>query len=72
MSSSLVDGVKDIYDKVFSVDDFNIDNLVSKLYYRITVTILVVFSVLLSLTQVSHHLKIIKFLIKIFFISWKY
>ena len=45
--------LKDVYDKVFVVDAINIDHIVSKLHYRVTVTVLVLFSALLGLQQVS-------------------
>ena len=44
---------KDVYDKVFTTEAVNIDNIVFKLHYRVTVTALVIFSVVLSLGQVS-------------------
>ena len=53
---SLLDSFKDIYDKVFTTDAVNTDNLVFKLHYRVTVTSLVIFSVVLSLGQVSSFL----------------
>ena len=56
---SLFDGVKDVFDKVFNVDSINIDNFVCKLHYRVTVTILVVFSVLLSLGQLPTYIIVI-------------
>ena len=49
---TLIQDIKSIYDKSFQVDGINIDNLVCKLHYRVTVTVLVLFSVLLSLGQV--------------------
>ena len=50
---SLFEAVKGIYDKTLKVEAVNIDNFVNKLHHRVTVTVLVVFSVLLSLGQVS-------------------
>ena len=50
---ALFDSFKDIYDKIFTTEAVNIDNIVFKLHYRVTVTALVFFSVLLSLGQVS-------------------
>ena len=49
---TLIEDIKSIHDKSFQVDGINIDNLVCKLHYRVTVTLLVLFSVLLSLGQV--------------------
>ena len=51
--SGLFDSFKDVYDKVFTTEAVNIDNIVFKLHYRVTVTALVIFSVVLSLGQVS-------------------
>lgn len=50
---SLFTSFKDVYDKVFSTEAVNIDNIIFKLHYRVTVTALVIFSVVLSLGQVS-------------------
>ena len=50
---ALFSSVKEIYDKVLAVNDVNIDNLVTKLHCRATTTILVCYSFLLSLGQVS-------------------
>ena len=50
---ALFDSFKDVYDKVFTTEAVNIDNTVFKLHYRVTVTALVIFSVVLSLGQVS-------------------
>ena len=57
--SGLFDSFKDVYDKVFTTEAVNIDNIVFKLHYRVTVTALVIFSVVLSLGQVS--IKVHKF-----------
>ena len=50
---SLFDSFKDVYDKVFTTEAINVDHIVFKLHYRVTVTILVVVSVILGLGQVS-------------------
>mgnify|MGYP001366088637 CR=1 FL=1 len=50
---ALFGSFKDVYDKVFTTEAVNIDNIVFKLHYRVTVTALVIFSVVLSLGQVS-------------------
>ena len=52
---TLIEDIKSIYDKSFQVGGINIDNLVCKLHYRVTVTVLVLFSFLLSLGQVRIH-----------------
>ena len=49
---SLFDSFKDVYEKVFTTSSVNTDNLIFKLHYRVTVTALVIFSVVLSLGQV--------------------
>jgi len=48
---SLFDSFKGIYDEVFKTESVNTDNFVFKLNYRVTVTVLVIFSVVLSLGQ---------------------
>jgi len=48
---ALFGSFKDVYDKVFTTEAVNIDNIVFKLHYRVTVTALVIFSVVLSLGQ---------------------
>ena len=53
---SLFDTFTEIYDKVFKTESVSIDNLVFKLHYRVTVTALVTFSVVLSIGQVSFSL----------------
>ena len=50
---SLFDSFKDVYDKIFVTGGINIDNIIFKLHYRVTVTALVIFSVVLSLGQVK-------------------
>ena len=45
-----------VFDKVFTAEAINIDNIVFKLHYRVTVTALVIFSVVLSLGQVSNNI----------------
>ena len=42
-----------VFDKVFTTEAINIDNIVFKLHYQVTVTALVIFSIVLSLGQVS-------------------
>lgn len=54
---SLFENVKKVYDEIFKVDQVNIDNLVAKLQYRVTVTGLIIFSVILSLGQVILNFK---------------
>ena len=49
---SLFDSFKDVYEKVFTTSSVNTDNLIFKLHYRVTVSALVIFSVVLSLGQV--------------------
>ena len=44
----------DIFSKIFPTGKFEIDTYVSKLHYKVTVLVLVSFSVLLSISQVSH------------------
>ena len=51
---SLFETFKKVYDNIFETNSVNTDNLVFKLHYRVTVTALVIFSVVLSLGQVSH------------------
>ena len=53
---SLFDTFTEIYDKVFKTESISIDNLVFKLHYRVTVTALVTFSVVLSIGQVNFSL----------------
>ena len=60
---ALFESIKKIYDQVLAVDSVNIDDLVTKLHYRVTTTILVCYSVLLSLGQVCTFKHIISNLI---------
>ena len=53
MSLPLIDNLNLIKDKLFSFDEIVIENFVFNLNRFFTVTILVTFSILLSLSQVS-------------------
>ena len=50
---ALFDDIKGVFDSVLAVNELKIDNLVTKLHYRVTTIILVCYSGYLSLNQVS-------------------
>lgn len=56
---SLLEGLSIVKDKLFIQDELDIDNIVFKLHRTVTVTILVTFSVLLSLGQVMSMFKVL-------------
>ena len=63
---ALFGSFKEVYDKVFTTEAVNIDNIVFKLHYQVTVTALVIFSIVLSLGQVSINILYGEFWLELF------